>query len=77
MSLSRVFSHGVQIGWGANCNKHIDRDTPHLGCKVQLTYGQERLSDLQCIGGLMQWLLLGFTVDWAMDRDRAPPWINH
>ena len=58
--ISRVRSDGIQIGWGLTCGLHNDRDAHGnilntSPCKKQLTYGQEALSDAECVVRLKRW----------------------
>ncbi|CAK0796790.1 unnamed protein product [Prorocentrum cordatum] len=88
-NLARVFSQGVQIGWGATCGRHCDGHVPDpanpdaavpgLPCKKQLTYGKERLTDEQCVHRLKYWLLVGLRlpISATMRRDHISMDIRH
>jgi len=62
-TLYPIYSEGVEVGWGADCGKHKDADTPHLRCRARLWYGvRQPVTEEQAVRGLKRWLLYGTAI---------------
>lgn len=82
--LAPVFAAGCQIGVGATCGRHFDStDGAQVRCKKQVTFGQEPLTESQCIAKLKLWLIRGHAIrgewprrDHVKENVRAYPVIS-
>lgn len=66
--IAPIMSHGLQVGWGATCNRHVDLDDrPGTRCKIQLPYGKAApLADAECRMKVKYWCIVGLEPEIAV-----------